>query len=127
MHRASPPDGPSNECKRRSSPRGKPNWPSKMASIVILTSIDLRTKGMMVLPIRAFTVDGYVRCVGFGHVNVSSCAMFRNSTLSRVPFASVWIVPFALYLVRSDELPAGGRSGGKQESYPNESPLSPCS
>ena len=80
------------------APLGRPRSRSKMSRIVLLTAIDFRTKGVTASCILSFTVGGYTRCVGLGQDSASSCAMFKNSTVSRVPCRSVAMVPRALYL-----------------------------
>ncbi len=80
------------------APLGSPRSRSKMSRIVLLTAIDFRTKGVTASGILSFTVGGYIRYVGLGQEIASSCAMFKNSTVSRVPCRSVAMVPRALYL-----------------------------
>lgn len=74
-------------------PLGMPSLCSKMEMKVLLISSDFCTNGVIVSPIFAFTVDGYVLFTTEGNASASSFAIFMYSTLSAVPCSSVALDP----------------------------------
>lgn len=101
MHRASPALYSSSRCRLARAPFGSPSRSFSTLRSVLLISIDFRTNGLIVLSIRALTVEGYVRCAICGQASASSLAMLMNSTVSKAPVSSVAFAPAFLYLQAS--------------------------
>lgn len=129
MQRDSLPLGSYMVCLAASVPFGKPSLSLKTSMRVRFTSVDLRTKGLMVFSIRALTAEGYSRCTLLGHARASSFETLMNSTVSRVPLSSTALAPAALYLMnyRRRRISRGLRIYQLHYTHPNDIPSSPCS